>query len=90
MNYTEREIEAVLAGLTVLDRSKLWLLVRCVDIERALAVLPDAYYDAVVLVGAGQLPLREASNRLGVSHVTVGIRYKRGLEYMADYLNGRM
>lgn len=68
--------------------NKAWILVRLIDLQRAIAYLPEEQRAAVLLVGFLGYSTRQASSRLNVSHTTVAKRYQMALEVMSNFLNG--
>lgn len=89
-NYTLDEVEALVEGYAELryKRSALWLLVRLADLDMSLKLLPPKEYQAVLLIGLLGLDTRWAGSELGVSHDTMWRRYRRGLEWLCNHLNG--
>lgn len=70
-------------------RSKAWIQVRLMDIDRAYSALPPTEKAAVLLCGFIGLPVRQAGILVGVQdHTKMWRRYQRGLAYLASYLNG--
>lgn len=69
-------------------REKSWIVVRLCDIDQGLKRMPPKYYQAVLTVGLLGESTRWAGEQFGVSHQTMWVRYQRGLEWLARYLNG--
>lgn len=89
-NYSVDEIEALVEGYEEMYayRHKLKWLVRYCDLDLALRRMPPKEYQAVLLIGLIGHTTRDAGRAMGVSHETMWKRYKRGLEWLAQYLNG--
>jgi len=89
-NYSLDEIAALADGWEELreHNNKAWILVRMIDIQRAIHTLDRPHQEAVLLVGFLGLSSRSASTELGVSHTTVSRRYAEGIAKMAKFLNG--
>jgi len=89
-SYSIEEVTALVEGYEELRWSdtKAWILVRLIDLRRAMAKLTREHREAVVLCGLHGLSTRVASPYLGVSHTTVAKRYTQGLTVMQKYMNG--
>ena len=90
-NYTTDEIEALVEGYAEVRPTaghKLSWLVRYCDLDRALGNMPPKEYQAVLLIGLLGLDTRWAGRELGTSHVTMWKRYRSGLEWLCNHLNG--
>ncbi|HEY6022230.1 MAG TPA: sigma factor-like helix-turn-helix DNA-binding protein [Candidatus Paceibacterota bacterium] len=89
-SYSETELRTLVEEYEELGllREKLWILVRLIDLERALNHLPPRELEAVIFYGMTGLPLRDVADMMCVSHTAIHNRYQRGLKYMARYLNG--
>ena len=90
-NYNVDEIEALIELYSELDKTTLKLnwLVRLWDLDIAIRNLSPKEHHAVLLVGLIGLDVRSAGRALGCSHDTAWRRYKRGLESITNFLNGR-
>ena len=88
-NYSLEEITALADGWEELQEhdNKSWILVRMVDIRRAMDILDRPHHEAVLLVGFLGLSSRKAAEVLDVSHTTVARRYSEGVAKMAKFLN---
>lgn len=88
--YSLEEVTALVEGYGELRFSdtKAWILVRLIDMRRAMAYLSREHREAVILCGLHGLSTRVASPYLRVSHTTVAKRYAQGLEIMVKYMNG--
>lgn len=90
MSYTPDEVQALLEHWEEYRHSpRLWILVRYADLTVALREMPPKEYQAVLLCGLLTMTVREAGLHLGVSKDTAARRYMKGLEWIANYLNGR-
>lgn len=69
-------------------RAHINILVRLMDIDRAMHALSPPQREAVFLCGFCQLTEREVAKLVGVTQQAVHKRYQRGLESMALFLNG--
>lgn len=90
-NYTLDEVESLIEGydlLRVASERRLTWLVRLCDVDRAVKQLRPKEYQAVLLIGLIGLDTRTVGHALGVSYQTAWERYRRGLEYIVNYLNG--
>lgn len=88
-NYSASEIEALVENYELLRCiSRVPWLVRKCDLDHAVRMLPPKQYQAVLLVGLIGLDLRSAGTEMGVSHQTMWKRYRSGLEWITNYLNG--
>lgn len=88
-NYRLEEVEALVEGYAeIRPTPKLPWLVRYCDLDRALRNMPPKEYQAVLLIGLLGLDTRWAGRELGTSHVTMWKRYRRGLEWICNHLNG--
>jgi DNA-directed RNA polymerase specialized sigma24 family protein len=89
-NYTLEEVEGLIEMYEEVEsiKDQLWVLVRYADLDISLRRMPPKYYEATLLVGLLGFDLRWAGKQLGVSHDTVWRRYKRGLEWLTNNLNG--
>lgn len=89
-NYSLEEVTALVEGYEELRwcDTKAWVLVRLIDLRRAMARLTREHREAVVLCGLHGLSTRVASPLIGVSHTTVAKRYNQGLNTMVKYMNG--
>jgi DNA-directed RNA polymerase specialized sigma24 family protein len=89
-NYSLEEVEALIEGYADLEpvRYKLKWLVRLCDLDIAIRQMPPKEYQAVLLVGLLGLSVRAAGSDMGVSPQKMWRRYRRGLEWLVNYLNG--
>lgn len=91
-NYSVDEIEVLVenyeAVKAVCDRMRLNWVVRRIDLDLALRQMPPKEYQAVLLVGLIGLSVQHAGQLMGASGSTMWRRYRRGLEWLANYLNG--
>ena len=93
--YTRDEVEVLieeyeeLINLPDTTRKGLMILLRLMDIQRAVRRLPMFERRVVVLYGMGRLPAREVGQILGVSWVQVLRMYIHGLRRTIALLNGR-
>jgi DNA-directed RNA polymerase specialized sigma24 family protein len=92
-NYTLQEVEGLVEGYEEWQEitHRLWVLVRLCDLDIALTKQKQRRpkeYQAVLLVGLIGLDTRTVGTALRVSHDTVWRRYRTGLEWLANYLNG--
>lgn len=91
-NYSVDEVEVLVEQYEALkalrDRPRLNWLVRYVDLNLALRHMPPKYYQAVLLVGLIGLSVQDAGQHFGVSGSTMWRRYRRGLEWLTNHLNG--
>lgn len=92
MGYGETEVALLLGHYAALEgrRGRAWVAVRLIDIDRALAALPEEERTAVVLHGIRQRTLADTARAVGVSLTTIHRRYWSGVHRMVDYLNGRL
>lgn len=89
MSYTTDEIRGLIDHwLTLRHTDRLWIRVRYADLSRAVGALPRGMAQVVYVHGLLQLPVREASEVLGMSKSTVSRHYIDATEWMADYLSG--
>lgn len=90
-NYSEDEVKELVENYEelVFRKDKLWLLVRLVDLEVALAKLSEQEARAVKLCGLIGLTTRVAGDTMGVSHTTVRRHYLRGLSKLTRLINGQ-
>lgn len=65
-----------------------FILVRLMDIDRAMHALSPPQREAMFLIGFCQLTHREAAALVGITPMGMWKRYQRGLESMALFLNG--
>lgn len=88
--YSEEEILVLVNDYDELSylRSKSWVQVRLMDIDRAFKALRPKEREAVLLCGMVGLTVRSAGKLVGVDFTTMFRRYVRGLDYLARYLNG--
>jgi DNA-directed RNA polymerase specialized sigma24 family protein len=88
--YTEEEVEALVEGYTELIayRHKPYLMVRLLDVQRAIRWCSQKSRDALFVVGVLGIPLRDAGVALEVSKDTAQRRYRRGLQELTRKLNG--
>ena len=88
--YSPEEIETLVEEYEELNdlRSKSWIQVRLIDLDRAFVRLPRVYKEAILLCGFVGLTTRSAGKVLGISHEAVRKRYIRGLDNLARLLNG--
>jgi DNA-directed RNA polymerase specialized sigma24 family protein len=88
--YSPREIKVLVEEYEELsgERSKAWIHVRLMDIDRAIAHLPPVEKEAVLLCGQLGYLFSTAGNLLGVTPSAMFKRYNRGLVYLVAYLNG--
>lgn len=56
------------------------------ELRRALAMLPDAQREALILVAAGDVPYEQAADILGVRIGTIKSRVSRGRETLAEIM----
>lgn len=90
-NYNEDEVRVLIEDYEELDAlraTRSFILVRLMDIDRALKVLPPKEREALLLCGQIGLTMRTAGAILGVSAQTMSNRYNHGLGNMARFLNG--
>lgn len=89
-NYTVDEVDALVEGYEEMKphRHKLKWLVRYCDLDLALRHMPPKEYQAVLLVGLIGLSIYDAGPVMGVSPSTMWRRYRRGLEWLTNFLNG--
>jgi len=89
-SYSIEEVTALVEGYEELRwcDTKAWILVRLIDLRRAMAGLTREHQEAVVLCGLHGLSTRVASPYIGVSHTTVAKRYNQGLQKMQKIMNG--
>lgn len=91
-NYSVDEIEVLVeehdAVSAVCERMRTNWLVRRLDLNIAIRHMPPKEYQAVLLVGLIGLDIRSAGQHMGVSGTTMWRRYRRGLEWLNNYLNG--
>jgi DNA-directed RNA polymerase specialized sigma24 family protein len=90
-NYAEEEVRVLVEEYPELThlRSRQWIGVRLMDLDKVLAQLPPVYKEAVILCGIVGLTVRSAGVILGVSKDTVHRRYLRGLDEVVKRMNGR-
>jgi DNA-directed RNA polymerase specialized sigma24 family protein len=88
--YTELEVVTLVENYEELNdlRSKAWVQVRLMDIDRAFAALRPKEKTAVLLCGLLGFTVRTASALVDVPLATMWRHYQRGLVNMASYLNG--
>lgn len=88
-NYTLEEVEALIEGYEELQgvKHKAYVLVRLMDIDRALPLLTLKQRQAVFLVGMLGMDTRSAGDVLGISHEAVLKRYRHGLVRLTEILN---
>lgn len=88
--YSDKEIEVLVEDYEELSglRSKAWIQVRLMDIDKAWEALPPTEKEAVLLVGFMGLRLQTAAKLVDQKLSTMWHRYTRGLRYLASYLNG--
>lgn len=80
------------AGLTAkvdTHRAGLRHLVQMADLNRALQRLPLKYWEVVLLHGMLGIPQEATSRILRVSQQAVSKRYRKGLDEIIHYINGR-
>lgn len=65
-----------------------FVLVRLMDIDRAMHALSPPHREAVFLCGFCQMTTTEAANLVGIGQKMMWRRYQRGLEMMGKFLNG--
>ena len=89
-NYTQQELIALTDEWVDWEgnKSSTTILVRLMDLDRAMAHLSPPQREAIFLIGLCQLTQKEAAALCGVSQQSMWERYKRGLANMATYLNG--
>lgn len=89
-NYTVDEIEALVEGYEEMraTRHKLAWLVRYCDLDLALRHMPPKEWQATLLVGLIGVSIQHAGRAMGVAPTTMWRRYRRGLEWLTNYLNG--
>jgi Sigma-70, region 4. len=91
-NYSVDEVEVLVeqydAVKALRDRPRLNWLVRYCDLNLALRHMPPKEYQAVLLVGLIGLSVQHAGQLLGVSGSTMWRRYRRGLVWLTNHLNG--
>jgi len=94
VSYSEEEVGALIrdyaafrekAGTT---RAGLRVLVRLIDLARAMELLPIKYRGVVLLYGLLGLSLDETAALLHVSHQAVSKRYRQGVEEITFSMNG--
>lgn len=66
----------------------LLILVMLVDLDCAIKHMPPKEYQAVLLHGLLGHILDDAQELLGISRPTLIKRYRDGLEFLTDYMNG--
>lgn len=88
--YSEEELTVLIEDYEELgdSRSKAWIQVRLMDIDRAVAHLPPKLKVAVLLCGIMGLTVRTAGKLVDVPTTTMYRRYVNGMSYLASYLNG--
>lgn len=88
--YNLEEVRALLEGYEELQvsRSKEWVSVRLMDLERTIAILPLHHKVFLFLIGMCGFTLRDAAELLDIPTATVGRRYKVALVLLAGYMNG--
>lgn len=59
------------------------------DLERAIAALPDTYRDAIVLFYVEELPVADTAARLGISAEATRVRLHRGRALIRDQLGAK-
>jgi DNA-directed RNA polymerase specialized sigma24 family protein len=94
-NYRDRDVRYWLEGYAELKEGRdtvpgapLHRLCCIADIHAAIDSLNPALRGAVLLVALFGYTTREAAELLGVAQRTVVVRYQRGREEIATYLNG--
>jgi DNA-directed RNA polymerase specialized sigma24 family protein len=89
-NYTLDEVEGLVEMYEEVEsiKDQLWVLVRYADLDIALRKMPPKLYQATLLVGLIGLDTRWAGKQFGVSHDTMWRRYRMGLEWLTNQLNG--
>lgn len=90
-NYTAEEVEALIEGYLELSencRHKAYIQVRLLDIEATLRRLRPAERNAIFLCGIMEITVRTAADILGVDHVKMWRRYRKGLDILLAKLNG--
>lgn len=63
-------------------------LVCLADIDRAIAHMPPKEYHAILLHGQLGHTVRDAEQLLGVAKSTLEDRFKSGITWITNYLNG--
>lgn len=89
-NYSLDEVEQLIENfdlLRVAATRRISWLVRLCDVERAIQHMPPKEYQAVLLIGLIGFDTRTVGTTLGVSYVTAWRRYRRGLDWIVNYLN---
>jgi DNA-directed RNA polymerase specialized sigma24 family protein len=89
-NYTYDEIESLVDFYIEMKphRHKLSWLTRYCDLDMALVGMPKKIRDAVLLIGILGLDIRLAGKLMGVSPVAAWKRYRNGLRWLVNQLNG--
>lgn len=93
-NYSTAEVRALVEGYAELREAKdtsrfgLRILTLLVDLDRAIRHLPPKQYQAVLLHGLLGHTVRAAETLLGISRPTLIKRYRDGLEFLTDDMNG--
>lgn len=90
-SYTVDEVEAIVDLYYEAKpvATRLSTLVRLWDVERAIHALPPKERESLFLIGLVGFDSRTVGTALGVDYTTAWRRYRRGLEYIVNYLNGR-
>lgn len=89
-NYSEDEVRALIEnydGLAHL-KGKRWLFPRLVDLEVALAKLPQTAREVLVLHGMNGLSQGGCAAVLGISQQTISRRYRDALVTLTKTING--
>lgn len=88
--YSMEEITVLVEDYDELQasRSKPWIQVRLMDIDRAFKALPPKLKVAVLLCGFMGMTVRTAGVIVDEPKSTMYRRYMNGLTYLASYLNG--
>jgi len=89
-NYTLEEVEGLVEMYEEVEaiKGQLWVLVRYADLDIALQKIPPVLRQAVLLIGIFGVDTRWAGDVLGVPHVTMWRRYRMGLQWLTNRLNG--
>lgn len=89
-NYSEDEVRVLVEDYAELYglRHKAFIMVRLLDLMRAMKRLSPPHLEALFYIGLAGLSLRQAGEIAGVSHDTMWRRYSRATRELVRYMNG--
>lgn len=93
--YSPDHVRALIEGYSAYrarvdtDRAGLNFLVQIADLDRVLALIPDGYWEVVLLCGLLGMSQRAVAELLNRSQQAIGKRYANALEEITHQINRR-